>query len=61
MTKEKQIMINLATQPLRVEVEVADFKALGVSIAHHSQIFSRTFLATLEVVLQGELVTEETI
>ena len=58
--REKQIMINLATQHLKVVVAEVS-KVSEVLIVLHSQIFSKIFLATSEVVLQEELVTEETI
>ena len=57
--REKLIMINLATQHLKAAAEAS--KVLEVLIVLHSQIFSKIFLATLEVVLQEEPVTEETI
>ena len=59
--KEKQIMISLVTQPLKVAVVAVVFKVLGVLITLLSQIFLRIFLVTLVEVHQEDQAIEEMI
>ena len=61
MIREKQTMISLDMQHLKVVVVVVDSKVLGDLTALHSQTFLKIFLVTLVVALQEERVTEEMI
>ena len=61
MKREKQTMISLATQLLKVEVAAKDLEDL-ILIPHHSQTYLKIFLETLvQEDLQEDLVIEETI